>query len=126
MRRRRLAVPPYRLASADDLQEWFEALHLTRADRHRIIGQTSVAVRLFGDAAIEDLMVPTDRPDGGMLQSILTRGCDSERGLLAGWYSQENRLDALAGFELRAGRLRVRSTIRAVTKDVDTRIVLMF
>jgi hypothetical protein len=121
-------------------------LHLTSADRHHIIGQTSAAVRLFGDAAIEDLMVPSDRPDGGMLQSILTRGCDSERGLMAGiltalrkpavilggrfatptWFSQEKRFDGIAGFELRAGRLRVRSTLRAITRDVDTRIVLMF
>src|SRR5262249_51171282 len=50
------ACAPYALASADDLQNWFKDLKLTGADRRRIVGRTSTAVRLFGDANIEDLM----------------------------------------------------------------------
>lgn len=183
---------PYELASADDLQRWFEGLKLTRAERGRIIGHTATAVRLFGDANIEDLMVPSDGPDGGMLARMLQRGSDSERGVFAGiipavrdpavvvggrfalptalpvirevmaeasaiapvgeklrgdvsllgfyradavlkllggvgWFSQDGgRVDGVAGFELRLGRLRVRPTLRLRTGDVDTRIVLVF
>jgi hypothetical protein len=183
---------PYALVSADDLQQWFEGMHLTSADRRRIIGHTSATVRMFGDAAIEELMVPTDPPDGHMLHEMLRRSCDSERGMLggviiamkspaavlggrvtlptylpvlpglmaegvaiaprgqkprvegsllgyyridailkvvggAGFYSQTSRhLDSILGFEVRAGRLRVRPTIRLRSGDLDTRIILVF
>jgi hypothetical protein len=183
---------PYALASADDLQRWFEGMHLTSADRSRIIGHTSTAVRMFGDAAIEDLMVPTDPPDGSMLHDMMQRSCHSERGLFGGmiaalkspaaivggrinvptylpvvpgllaeavaiapahskpkaeasllgyfradailklvagvgFYSQDRRhIDSIAGFEVRAGRLRVRPTVRLRAGDLDTRIILVF
>jgi hypothetical protein len=183
----------YALASADDLQQWFEGLKLTQMDRGRIVGHTSTIVGLFGDASIEDLMVPADRPDGRMLRRMLERGCDSERGIFAGvitalrnpaamiggrfamptnvplvselmaeasaiaprgqrlrgevsllgfhrtdavlkvlggigWFSRDrgNRLDAIAGFEMRLGRLRVRPTMRVKARDLDSRIVLLF
>jgi hypothetical protein len=183
---------PYALASADDLQHWFEDLRPTGADRSRIIGHTSAVVRMFGDAAIEDLMIPKDPGDGRMLRDMLQRSCDSERGLFGGvvaalkspaavvggrinvptffpvvpgllaeavaiapahqklraeasllgyfradailklvggigFYSQDQpHIDAVAGFEVRAGRLRVRPTVRLRTGDLDTRIMFVF
>ncbi len=183
---------PYALASADDLQHWFEDLRPTGADRSRIIGHTSAVVRMFGDAAIEDLMTPKDPADGRMLHDMLQRSCDSERGLFGGilaalkspaavvggrinvptflpvvpgllaeavaiapahqklhaeasllgyfradailklvggvgFYSQDKRhIDTVAGFEVRAGRLRVRPTVRLRTGDLDTRIMFVF
>ncbi len=183
---------PYALASADDLQRWFADLRPTGADRSRIIGHTSAVVRMFGDAAIEDLMIPKDPADGRMLHDMLQRSCDSERGLFGGivaalkspaavvggrinvptflpvvpgllaeavaiapahqklraeasllgyfradailklvggvgFYSQDKRhIDTVAGFEVRAGRLRVRPTVRLRTGDLDTLIMFVF
>ena len=88
---------PYALASADDLQRWFDDLKLTSQDRRRVVGLTSTVVRIFGDADIEDLMVPGDRPDGGMLRKMLRRGSDSERGLFAGILTAVRHPAAVAG-----------------------------
>lgn len=75
---------PYALASSDDLQDWFENLRLTARQRARIVGTTSPTMRMFGDVKTEQLMVPSDPPDGSMLKTMLLRASHSERGFLAG------------------------------------------
>ena len=63
----------YALYPADGLQQWFESLELSTRQREDMVGRTSWAVRMFGDARIEDLMAPTDAPDGREFDKLLRR-----------------------------------------------------
>ena len=63
----------YLLYPANDLQSWFRALELTDRDRHDVLGRTSWLYRTFGDVEIENLMVPTDPPDGRVLDAMMGR-----------------------------------------------------
>jgi len=74
----------YTLYPADDLPRWFAGLHLSQRERRAIVGQTSLLVRAFGDTRIEKLMVPTDPPDGSMLDTMLGRRT-AEAGFVVGF-----------------------------------------
>ena len=76
----------YALYPADDLQRWFHALELTGRDRQDVVGRTSWLIRTFGDVRIEKLMVPTDPPDGRVLDAMIGRRT-ADAGFVAGFMS---------------------------------------
>ena len=58
---------PYDLYPAGDLQSWFQTFELSSRDRPEIIGRSPWLIRTFGDIRMDQLMVPTDPPDGRVL-----------------------------------------------------------
>jgi hypothetical protein len=76
---------PYDLYPADDLQSWFQQFELSPRDRHEIVGRSSWLVRTFGDIRIDQLMVPTDPPDGRVLDAMVHRRTRGEAGFVAGF-----------------------------------------
>jgi hypothetical protein len=58
---------------------------LSTADRDEIVGRTSWLVRTFGDARIENLMVPSDPANGHVLDRMLRRRSKNETGFVAGF-----------------------------------------
>ena len=76
----------YVLYPADDLQRWFRALGLTGRDRQDVVGRTSWLIRTFGDVRIEKLMVPTDPPDGRVLDAMMGRR-SADAGFIVGFTS---------------------------------------
>lgn len=79
------SCPRYTLYPAADLQNWFGEFQLSSRDRQDIVGRTSWWVRTFGDTRIEHLMVPTDPPDGRMLDEMQNRRTKAEAGFVAGF-----------------------------------------
>ena len=78
--------PRYSLYPVDGLQRWFQDLQLSEGDRHLVVGKTPWLVRAFGDVkAADKLMVPADPANGRMLDRMLHRRSDSERGFVAGF-----------------------------------------
>ena len=71
----------YALYPGDDLQRWFGAFELSPDARREILGQTPLLFRTFGDIRVEKLMVPTDPPDGRVLNAML-RAPDDDRSRL--------------------------------------------
>ena len=180
----------YTLYPAADLQRWFGALQLSDRDRREILGSTSWLVRTFGDVRIEKLMVPTDPPDGRVLDAMIGRptaetgfvvgfksvahapalivgrryvwavpsrhapdvvaeamalfpsgrrrsfeatvwgsyGIDAITNALlgAGWFSEGQAIDVVAGVDLRVGRWRVRPSWRVRAHAFDSRLTTTF
>src|SRR5262245_10046526 len=54
-------------------------------DRRNIIGDTPWLTRAFGDVRVEQLMFPTDPPDGRMLDPMLRRRSRTHAGYVLGW-----------------------------------------
>jgi hypothetical protein len=77
--------PRYALHPADELQRWFGGLQLSRRELREIVGTTHWVMRTFGDVRVETLMVPTDPPDGRMLDRMLQRRTKTEAGFLMGF-----------------------------------------
>jgi hypothetical protein len=75
------------LYAADEVQRWFAALELSPAERRDILGRTHWLLRTFGDIRVETLMVPTDPPDGRVLDRMLNRRTRTEAGFVAGFTS---------------------------------------
>jgi len=76
---------PYELDAAGELQDWFSRIPLSRADRHDILGNTSLLTRAFGDVRVEQLMVPEDPPDGRALDSMMHRHSRTHAGFVVGF-----------------------------------------
>jgi hypothetical protein len=75
---------PYVLYPADDLQSWFQRFELSSRDRRDVVGRSSWLVRTFGDIREDQLMVPTDPPDGRVLDAMVNRRTRGEAGFVAG------------------------------------------
>jgi hypothetical protein len=76
---------PYALTPAGELQDWFRQVPLSPTDRRNILGDTPWLTRAFGDVRVEQLMFPTDPPDGRMLDSMLRRRSRTHAGYVLGW-----------------------------------------
>lgn len=76
---------PYRLYPIENIQRWFDALHLSARDRRDVIGTTSLFTRTFSNVRVEELMVPRDPPDGRLLDRMVRRRPRSGQGLVAGF-----------------------------------------
>jgi hypothetical protein len=74
----------YSLHPSDELQRSFSGLQLSHRDRRDVVGTTPWLVRTFGDVRIEQLMVPSDPPDGRMLDNMLNRRTRTEAGFIMG------------------------------------------
>ena len=181
----------YALYPAEGLQRWFQELQLSSEDRQQVVGRTSWLVRTFGDARVEDLMAPTDPPNGHVLDRMLRRRAQSETGFVAGfttvdhsptlivgrrsfwelpsgqapdllveamallpsdhrtlfeatawgsyridaitnvlvgygWFSEKGSFSPVLGSEFRAGRFRVRPSVRLSDGGFDTRVTTGF
>lgn len=75
----------YALYPAEDLQRWFDGFQLSQRDHREIVGRSSWVVRTFGDIRLEELMVPTDPPDGRILDAMLHRRARTEAGFVGGF-----------------------------------------
>jgi len=71
---------PYTLQRAEPLQDWFLGPALSIDERSRVVGRTPLLVRWFGDAEIEDLVVPRDRGDGSVMNRMEFHGAVAESG----------------------------------------------
>ena len=71
---------PYTLQRAEPLQDWFLGPALSVETRNRVVGRTSLLVRWFGDAEIEDLVVPRDRSNGDVMNRMEFHGAAAESG----------------------------------------------
>lgn len=80
-----MGCPRYSLYPADGLQQWFESLELSTREREDMVGRTRWAVRAFGDARVEDLMAPTDAPDGHEFDKLLRRRKNDGTGFAVGF-----------------------------------------
>ena len=78
------SCPRYALYPADDLQSWFQGFDLSPRDREDILGRSSWLVRTFGDVRTETLMVPTDPPDGSVMDAMVRRRTRGQAGFLMG------------------------------------------
>jgi hypothetical protein len=75
---------PYLLQPAEPLQAWFDTVGITPSVRDRMIGQTAWLVRWFGDANIEELMIPQDRVGDGVITRMTNCRAIRESGLSIG------------------------------------------
>lgn len=75
---------PYALFPATELQQWFRTIDFSRVDRHQILGHTPWMIRAFGDVRVEKLMVPSDPPDGRVLDKMLHRRAETDAGYVVG------------------------------------------
>jgi len=75
---------PYDLYPAGDLQSWFQTFELSSRDRPEIVGRSPWLIRTFGDIRMDQLMVPTDPPDGRVLDAMVNRRTRGEAGFVAG------------------------------------------
>jgi hypothetical protein len=67
------------------------------------------------------------RTPAAIAKSVDRSAASSRARTRRGWFSDRGgRVDGIAGFELRAGRLRVRPTIRLTRGDLDTRIIFVY
>jgi hypothetical protein len=89
--------PRYALYPAESLQRWFQDLDLSSAEREDIVGTTSWLVRTFGDVRVESLMVPTDPPNGRVLDRMVQRRSRSETGFVAGFTTVDHAPAAVIG-----------------------------
>ena len=76
--------PRYALFQSDDVQSWFEQFELSSRDRSNVLGRSSWWVRTFGDVQLETLMVPSDPPDGKVLDAMVRRQIRGQNGFLVG------------------------------------------
>ena len=74
----------YALQPAEPMQRWFDSLRWTDDARNRIVGRTAWPVRWFGDADIEDLLIPRDRADHNVISEMTDRRAKQEGGLTIG------------------------------------------
>jgi hypothetical protein len=86
----------YVLYPVDDLQRWFRALNLTARARQEILGRTSFLIKTFGDVRIEKLMVPSDPPDGSVLDKMIGRRT-ADSGIVAGFKSVSHAPAVIVG-----------------------------
>jgi hypothetical protein len=91
------ACPRYALYPADDLQSWFRTFELTGRDRTDVLGRSSWLVRTFGDVRLETLMVPTDPPDGSVLDRMERRKIRGQAGFVMGFTAIDHRPALLVG-----------------------------
>jgi hypothetical protein len=77
------------LYPAGDLQSWFQTFELSSRDRPEIIGRSPWLIRTFGDIRMDQLMVPTDPPDGRVLDAMVNRRTRGEAGFVAGLTSED-------------------------------------
>ena len=74
----------YALYPTDELQSWFQGFDLSSRDRQRVLGQSSWLVRTFGDVRLETLLVPSDLPDGSVLNAMERRRIRGQAGSVIG------------------------------------------
>jgi hypothetical protein len=79
------SCPRYALYPANGLQQWFESLELSTREREDMVGRTRWAVRMFGDARVEDLMAPTDAANGHEFDKLLRRRRTDGTGFSVGF-----------------------------------------
>jgi hypothetical protein len=91
------ACSRYALYPADDLQSWFQAFALTGRDRNDVLGRSSWLVRTFGDVRLETLMVPTDPPDGSVLDRMVRRKIRGQAGFVMGFTAIDHGPALLVG-----------------------------
>jgi len=75
----------YGLRPADDLQRWYEDLQLSGRDYGDLLGRTPWLIRAFGDLRVEQLVAPTDVPDGRSVDRLARRRQISETGFVVGF-----------------------------------------
>ena len=81
---------PYSLYTVDDLQSWFQGLELSPLERQTVLGRLPWWVRTFGDVRLESLWVPTDPPDGSVMDTMVRRRIRGQTGFLMGVTSAPN------------------------------------
>jgi hypothetical protein len=91
------ACPRYTLYPADDLQTWFLGFELSPRERQDVLGQSPWWVRTFGDVRLETLMVPSDPPDGSVLDAMVRRRIRGQTGLVAGITAAANSPAVIVG-----------------------------
>jgi len=74
----------YSLYTVDDLQSWFQGLELSPLERETVLGRLPWWVRTFGDVRLESLWVPTDPPDGSVMDTMVQRRIRGQTGFLMG------------------------------------------
>lgn len=89
--------PRYSLYPSDGLQRWFHDLQLSEGARDEVVGRTSWLVRTFGDARVEELMVPDDPANGRVLEQMLRRRTRSETGFVAGFTTVDHAPTVVVG-----------------------------
>lgn len=88
---------PYRLERADEVDAWFRALNMTRAERLTVHGSAGWFAPVFVDRDHRDLLLPPARPAGDPLVPLLSRPRSSERGWLVGLTSSGGKATAVFG-----------------------------
>jgi hypothetical protein len=116
-----LACQRYVLYPINDLQEWFSAVHFSQNDLHNIVGQTPLLVRAFGDVRVERLMIPSDPPDGHVLDAMLHRRARTEAGFVVGFTSTGAHVPTLV-----AGRRYFWDVQSRYLPDVVAEAVVLF
>ena len=78
------ACQRYDLYPTDQLQSWFQGFELSPLDRQRVFGRSPWLVRAFGDVRLETLLVPSDPPDGSVLNAMERRRIRGQAGPVVG------------------------------------------
>ena len=81
---------PYGLYPIENLQRWFDDLHLSAEERREALGHTSWFTRPFGAVRVEELLAPRDPPDGRTLDRMIGRRSRVSQGTLAGYGTLNN------------------------------------
>jgi hypothetical protein len=91
------ACSPYKLERADEIDAWFGALQLDRAERRTVHGSAGWLAPVFIDRDHKDLLVPPDRQGDDAVERLMARPSASERGWLAGLTTSRGKATAVVG-----------------------------